>query len=60
MDLFSQPDADKIDRLKAAGWFCVDLWGQKAWRSPDGRQTTLYTETAIKWLEEAEAAKDAQ
>jgi hypothetical protein len=56
MNLFDQPDDAKIARLKAAGWFSVHLWGQPAWRSPDGRRSTMYTDTALQWMEEENAA----
>lgn len=55
--LFDKSEQNKVDRLRAAGWFCVDLWGSKAWRSPDGKKSTLYTDTAIQWLEEERIMK---
>lgn len=55
MNLYDQSEKAKEDRLRAAGWFTVSLWGQPAWRSPDGKKSTLYTDTAIQWLEEQQS-----
>jgi hypothetical protein len=56
-DLFAEQDnpAD-VERLLAAGWRRVPYYGQTAWQSPDGKRMTQYAATAIKWLEDDNAA----
>ncbi len=50
LDLFRRMDEPDIKRLLDAGWIKVSLWGQDAWKSPDGKFSTLYTSAAISRL----------